>query len=75
MRNTKTLFLSSLFAIGLTISFLLTPGWLSNLFPNRAIAIMPPLTPTSEFRAFWVDAFNPGFKTPQEVTKLIADAQ
>ncbi len=75
MRNTKTLFLSSLFAIGLTISFLLTPGWLSNLFPSRANAIMPPLTPTSEFRAFWVDAFNPGFKTPQEVTKLIADAQ
>ncbi|WP_293206011.1 family 10 glycosylhydrolase [Microcoleus sp. PH2017_01_SCD_O_A] len=67
--------MSSLFAIGLTISFLLTPGWLSNLFPNRAIAIMPAQTPTSEFRAFWVDAFNPGFKTPQEVTKLIADAQ
>ena len=36
---------------------------------------MPPQTQTTEFRAFWVDAFNPGFKTPQEVTKLIADAQ
>ena len=36
---------------------------------------MPPQTQTAEFRAFWVDAFNPGFKTPQEVTKLIADAQ
>ncbi|MCW6050416.1 family 10 glycosylhydrolase [Lyngbya sp. CCAP 1446/10] len=75
MRKTKTFFLSSLFSIGLTISFLLTPGWLSNLFPSRAIATLPPQTQTSEFRAFWVDAFNPGFKTPQEVTKLIADAQ
>jgi uncharacterized lipoprotein YddW (UPF0748 family) len=81
MRNTKTFFLSSLFLIGLTISFLLTPGWFSN-FPSRAIlfegnayATMPPQTQTAEFRAFWVDAFNPGFKTPQEVTKLIADAQ
>jgi len=75
MRKTKTFFLSSLFSIGLTISFLLTPGWLSNLFPSRANATMPPQTRTAEFRAFWVDAFNPGFKTPQEVTKLIADAQ
>ncbi|MEG4034966.1 family 10 glycosylhydrolase [Microcoleus sp. S36b_A4] len=74
MRNTKTFFLSSLFLIGLTISFLLTPGWFSN-FPSRASATMPPQTQTAEFRAFWVDAFNPGFKTPQEVTKLIADAQ
>ena len=74
MRNTKTFFLSSLFLIGLTISFLLTPGWFSN-FPSRAYATMPPQTQTAEFRAFWVDAFNPGFKTPQEVTKLIADAQ
>ncbi|MEG4454399.1 family 10 glycosylhydrolase [Microcoleus sp. N9_A1] len=74
MRNTKTFFLSSLFLIGLTISFLLTPGWFSN-FPSRANATMPPPTQTAEFRAFWVDAFNPGFKTPQEVTKLIADAQ
>ncbi|MEG4496571.1 family 10 glycosylhydrolase [Microcoleus sp. F10-C6] len=81
MRNTKTFFLSSGFLIGLTISFLLTPGWFSN-FPSRAIlfegfanATMPPQTQTAEFRAFWVDAFNPGFKTPQEVTKLIADAQ
>ena len=72
MRKTKTLFLSSLFSIGLTISFLLTPGWFSN-FSNRANATLPPQT--AEFRAFWVDAFNPGFKTPQEVTKLIADAQ
>ncbi|MBE9185517.1 family 10 glycosylhydrolase [Microcoleus sp. LEGE 07076] len=72
MRKPKTFFLSSWFAIGLTISFLLIPGWFSNL-QNRANATLPPQT--AEFRAFWVDAFNPGFKTPQEVTKLIADAQ
>lgn len=29
----------------------------------------------SEFRAFWVDAFHAGFKTPQEVTKLVGDAK
>ena len=75
MRKPKTFFLSSLFSIGLTISFLLTPGWLSHWFPSRAIATMPPPSQTAEFRAFWVDAFNPGFKTPQEVTKLIADAK
>ena len=75
MRKPKTFFLSSLFSIGLTISFLLTPGWLSHWFPNRANANPPAQTQTAEFRAFWVDAFNPGFKTPQEVTKLIADAK
>jgi uncharacterized lipoprotein YddW (UPF0748 family) len=82
MRKHKTFSLSSLFAIGLTISFLLTPAGLSNWFPSSAIlfegkayATLPPPSQTPEFRAFWVDAFNPGFKTPQEVTKLIADAK
>lgn len=75
MRKSKTVFLSSLFSIGLAIAFLLTPQWLSNLFPDRAAIAVPPQTQTSEFRGFWVDAFNPGFKTPQEVTKLIADAK
>ena len=28
-----------------------------------------------EFRAFWVDAFHDGIKTPEQVDKLIADAQ
>ena len=74
MRKTKTFFLSSLFLIGLTISFLLTPGWFSN-FPSRASATMPPANPNRRISRFLVDAFNPGFKTPQEVTKLIADAQ
>lgn len=36
----------------------------------------PPLASTkSEIRGFWVDAFNPGLKTPQEISKLVADAQ
>ena len=29
----------------------------------------------SEFRAFWVDAFHSGFKTPAQVTQLIADVR
>ena len=28
-----------------------------------------------EFRAFWVDAFHPGFKSPAQVTQLIADVR
>ncbi len=27
------------------------------------------------FRAFWVDAFHDGIKTPEQVDKLIADAR
>jgi len=26
-----------------------------------------------QFRAFWVDGFNPGFKTPEQVRQLVAD--
>ncbi len=32
-------------------------------------------TPVHQLRALWVDAFGPGFKTPKEVDKLVADAQ
>lgn len=32
-------------------------------------------SPTPQFRAFWVDAFNPGFKTPEQIEALIADAK
>ncbi len=28
-----------------------------------------------QFRAFWADAFHPGFKSPDEIDRLIADAQ
>jgi len=30
---------------------------------------------SQEFRAMWVDAFHPGFKTPAEVSQLIAEAR
>ncbi len=28
-----------------------------------------------QWRAVWVDAFNPGIKTPQQVDQLIADVK
>ncbi|MCS6804668.1 MAG: family 10 glycosylhydrolase [Blastocatellia bacterium] len=31
--------------------------------------------PTGQFRAFWVDAFNPGFKTPEQIDALITHAK
>lgn len=31
--------------------------------------------PPVELRGFWVDAFNPGFKTPEQVSKLVADVK
>ncbi|MDN4593074.1 family 10 glycosylhydrolase [Polycladomyces subterraneus] len=47
-------------------------GWLwMSLVPQPARADSPP----REFRAFWVDAFHDGFKTPAQVDKLIADVQ
>jgi uncharacterized lipoprotein YddW (UPF0748 family) len=38
--------------------------------PSPAAAAAAP-----EIRAFWVDAFNPGIRTPQEAARLVADAQ
>lgn len=32
-------------------------------------------TATDQLRAYWVDAFNPGFKSPEEVDRLIADVR
>ncbi len=53
--------------------------------PIPATPTVPPPTPTvppptrdpgrAEFRAFWVDAFHPGIKSPAEADKLIADVQ
>jgi uncharacterized lipoprotein YddW (UPF0748 family) len=52
--------------------------WLS-LFVWLLMALVPEPTradaPPREFRAFWVDAFHDGFKTPAQVDKLIADVQ
>ena len=50
-----------------------------------ALALVVPLAPSAaqdagsspaneEFRAFWVDAFNPGIYTPAQVEALVADA-
>ncbi|MCX6029928.1 MAG: family 10 glycosylhydrolase [Chloroflexi bacterium] len=44
--------------------------------PTVPPAPLPPRDATRpEYRAFWVDAFHPGIKTPQEVDRLIADMQ
>lgn len=40
-----------------------------SLLPDRALAD----DPRPQWRAFWVDAFNPGFKTPEQAVQLIAD--
>jgi len=37
---------------------------------SPALAAGPP-----QYRALWVDAFHPGIKSPQQVEKLVADAQ
>ncbi|MGE5604321.1 MAG: family 10 glycosylhydrolase [Bacteroidota bacterium] len=49
--------------IGLVISIC------SGAFPIKADEIVKP-----EVRALWVDAFRPGFKTPEQVDKLVEDA-
>jgi uncharacterized lipoprotein YddW (UPF0748 family) len=71
MGISKRVFLSGLFSAGLVLSLL--PN-LQTFAPSEAIAVSPQMQ-KPEFRGFWVDAFNPGFKTPQEVTKLVADAK
>ncbi|AFZ67434.1 glycoside hydrolase family 10 protein [Deinococcus peraridilitoris] len=44
--------------------------------PAPTPAVKPPERRVgSELRGLWVDAFGPGFKTPQEVDQLIADAR
>ncbi|MBX7104227.1 MAG: family 10 glycosylhydrolase [Gemmataceae bacterium] len=44
---------------------LLLVGWAAS--PARADE------PARQWRAFWVDGFNPGIKTPEQAAKLIAD--
>lgn len=38
-----------------------------------AVLLAVPGSEAQEFRAFWVDAFHPGFKSAAEVSQLIAD--
>ncbi len=47
----------------------------SNLIKPRATIDSEQVTPVHQLRALWVDAFGPGFKTPKEVDKLVADAR
>ncbi len=46
-----------------------------NLKKPQAAIVSKQVTPVNQLRALWVDAFGPGFKTPKEVDKLVADAQ
>ncbi len=58
------------------------PATLENAVKNaptlkkpRVIISGKQVTPVRQLRALWVDAFGPGFKTPKEVDKLVADAR
>ncbi|HEY0735823.1 MAG TPA: family 10 glycosylhydrolase [Herpetosiphonaceae bacterium] len=48
-------------------------GMLAILF--GALAVAPAQAQTSEFRAYWVDAFGPGLFNEAEIDKLIADTK
>jgi uncharacterized lipoprotein YddW (UPF0748 family) len=41
----------------------------------QSTVVSKQVTPVHQLRALWVDAFGPGFKTPKEVDKLIADTR
>jgi uncharacterized lipoprotein YddW (UPF0748 family) len=66
------LVLSGVFAVAV-------PRAEAQLFPGSGPAPQPDQPAvgggTPEFRALWVDAYHEGFKTPQEVDRLIADAR
>ena len=52
-----------------------------NLLPHCLAALactlltLPLRAESHEFRAFWADAFHPGFSDSAQVTKLIGDAR
>jgi uncharacterized lipoprotein YddW (UPF0748 family) len=52
--------------------------WAGGLCALAASGLLPALAmnaPAQEFRALWVDAFNPGFRSASEVSQLVADAR
>jgi len=59
---------------GLPLLALLAAACLPGETPTPTPIIPATPAPTG-FRAFWVDAFNPGIKSPQEVERLVQDAQ
>jgi uncharacterized lipoprotein YddW (UPF0748 family) len=43
---------------------------------RRAVARAQGVTPPcAEFRAFWIDEFHPGIRTPEEATRLVSEAR
>ncbi len=54
------------------LSLLLLPALLSS--SALAARPAPPATTSGQLRAFWVDAWNNGIKTPAQIQQLIADA-
>lgn len=61
--------LRSVWKLSLPASFLLFSAT-APAAPND-----PPAGPVAEYRAFWVDAFHDGIKTPQQVDALVLNAQ
>ena len=55
--------------VPLIASFLFVALWVTDLSGT------PAASPTAEIRAFWVDAFHAGIRSPQEVAQLVADAK
>lgn len=48
----------------------------SNLVPPRPASPMPnPVPPKAELRAFWVDGFHPGIRSPEDAERLVAEAK
>jgi uncharacterized lipoprotein YddW (UPF0748 family) len=47
----------------------------AGLFPASSGTAVTKAEPTHEMRAFWVDMFHEGAKTPQQVDQLIADVK
>lgn len=45
------------------------------MFTSLALPIQSSLAQRNELRAFWVDAFNTGFKTPEQVDQLLDDVE
>lgn len=80
MTKNSPRFLSNLFSLGLACFGLLgflgcsdppSPEAKPVKDPAQQLATEPPV----ELRGFWVDAFHPGFKTPEQVSKLVADVK
>jgi len=43
--------------------------------PTRTPRPTPVAAPLTEYRALWVDGFNPGLQTPEQISQLVRDCQ